>query len=361
MDKGDRSGTREGRRKTATIRDVAGAAGVSLQTVSRVVNNGPNVTDALRERVRAAVDALGYVPNMAARRMGGSKSFLIVAFNDREPTLEKWRAGRGSDWVAQMLLGAMPRCERDGYHLMIELLDSHSARLAARVDAIVSSLRPDGIILTPPHSQDAAILDRLAAHDVPFARLSPGEGDDRGHRIMMDEAGAATVATRHLLALGHRRIGFITGSAAYAVSAERLHGFERAMAEVGAPIQEGWIQQGEFSFESGLASATALLALPERPTAVIASSDEQALAMLHSARDARLDVPRDLSLVSFDDTPPVGFSLPPLTAIRQPTAAMAERAVTLLIERHDDDPTGAAPHILPFELIIRGSSAPPHG
>lgn len=361
MGKGDRNGTNETRRKTATIRDVAEAAGVSLQSVSRVVNNGPNVTETLRERVQAAIDALGYVPNMAARRMGGSKSFLLVAFNDREPTLEKWRAGRGSDWVAQMLLGAMPRCERDGYHLLIELLDGHSARLAARVDAIVSSLRPDGVILTPPHSQDAAILDRLAAHDVPFARLSPGEGDDRGYRIQMDEAGAAAVATRHLLALGHRRIGFLTGSAAYAVSGERLAGFKTAMAEVGAPIGEGWVQQGEFSFESGLASADALLALAERPTAVIASSDEQALAMLHRARDRGLDVPRDLSLISFDDTPPIGFSLPPLTAIRQPTAAMAECAAGLLIERQGHDPSGTPPHVLPFELIIRGSSAPPHG
>jgi LacI family transcriptional regulator len=326
-----------------------------------VVNNGPNVTEALRDRVRTAVEALGYVPNMAARRMGGSKSFLLIAFNDREPTLEKWRAGRGSDWVAQMLLGAMPRCERDGYHLLLELLDGHSARLAARVDAIISSLRPDGIILTPPHSQDAAILDRLTAHHVPFARLSGGDGDNRGHRIRMDEAAAAAVATRHLLTLGHRRIGFITGSPEYAVSAERLSGFEKAMSEARAPIREGWVQQGEFSFESGLASADALLALADRPTAVIASSDEQALAVLHRARDGGLDVPRDLSLVSFDDTPPISFSLPPLTAIHQPTAAMAERAASLLIEMQDNDLADAPEHVLPFELIVRGSSAPPNG
>jgi len=347
--------------RSVTIKHVAEEAGVSLQTVSRVINNGPNVTDALRERVRAAVEKLGYVPNMAARRMGGSKSYLLVAFNDREPTLEKWRAGRGSDWVAQMLLGAMPRCERDGYHLLIELLDGHSSGLHARIDAVISSLRPDGFILTPPHSQDVRILDQLESRGVPFARMSPGNSDPRGFRVMMDEEEAAAVATRHLLALGHRRIGFLTGSADYAVSAERLAGFRSAMVAAGAAIDESWIRQGEFSFESGLAAADALLALCRRPSAIIASSDEQALAVLHRARGAGLAVPADLSIISFDDTPPVSFSLPPLTAVRQPTAAMAERAASLLIGERGLSGTGADPHILPFEFVVRGSTARPHG
>lgn len=346
---------------SVTIRHVAQEAGVSLQTVSRVINNGPNVTDALRDRVRAAVDKLGYVPNMAARRMGGSKSYLLVAFNDREPTLEKWRAGRGSDWVAQMLLGAMPRCERDGYHLLIELLDGHSSRLHQRIDAIISSLRPDGVILTPPHSQDASILDLLARRGVPVARMSPGDSDERGFRVVMDEHGAAAVATRHLLDLGHRRIGFLAGSADYAVSAERSGGYRDTMAAAGAPIAPEWIQEGEFSFESGLAAADVLLALPERPSAIIASSDEQALAVLHRARDAGLAIPADLSIISFDDTPPVSFSLPALTAVRQPTAAMAERAAALLIEQRGFDPAGTPRHVLPFEFMIRGSTAPPRG
>lgn len=347
--------------QSVTIKHVAEEAGVSLQSVSRVINNGPNVTDSLRERVEAAIEKLGYVPNMAARRMGGSKSFLLVAFNDREPTLEKWRAGRGSDWVAQMLLGAMPRCERDGYHLLIELLDGHSSRLHARIDAVISSLRPDGVILTPPHSQDVKILDQLERRGVRFARMSPGDNDPRGFRVMMDEKEAAAVATRHLLDLGHRRIGFLTGSADYAVSAERLDGFRSAMAAANAAVDDSWIRQGEFSFESGLSAADALLALDQRPSAIIASSDEQALAVLHRAQDAGLGVPSDLSIISFDDTPPVSFSLPPLTAIRQPTAAMAERAASLLIGELSPSGSDTVPHILPFEFVMRGSTARPHG
>jgi LacI family transcriptional regulator len=347
--------------RSVTIRHVAEEAGVSLQTVSRVINDGPNVTDALRARVRAAIDKLGYVPNLAARRMGGSKSYLLVAFNDREPTLEKWRAGRGSDWVAQMLLGAMPRCERDGYHLLIELLDGHSSGLHGRIDAVISSLRPDGVILTPPHSQDATILDQLEKRGVRFARMSPGDSDPRGFRIQMDEKEAAVVATRHLIDLGHRRIGFLTGSADYAVSAERLDGFRSGMASAGAAIDENWIQQGAFSFESGLASADVLLALDQRPTAIIASSDEQALAVLHRAQLAGLSVPTDLSIISFDDTPPISFSLPPLTAVRQPTAAMAERAASLLIGACASSDPETAPHILPFEFVVRKSTARPHG
>lgn len=346
--------------KSITIRHVAKEAGVSLQTVSRVINDGPNVTDALRTRVREAIDKLGYVPNMAARRMGGSKSYLLIAFNDREPTLEKWRGGRGSDWVAQMLLGAIPACEREGYHLLLELIDGNAADLHQRVDAVISSLRPDGVILTPPHSQDSALIDQLERRNVPYARISPGEGDTRGICIEMDETAAAAAATQHLLGLGHRRIGFLAGSAAYAVSTQRAEGFRAAMGEAGAAIMPEWIQEGEFSFESGVAAADRLLSLTPCPTAIIASSDEQALAVLHRAKAAGIVVPTQLSLISFDDTPPVRYSLPPLTAIRQPTAAMAERAAMMLIAQHGSDDEAASLATLPFELIVRSSTVTAH-
>jgi len=341
--------------KAVTIRHVAAEAGVSLQTVSRVVNNGPNVTEAVRERVTAAIAKLGYVPNMAARRMGGSKSFLIIAFNDRKRTLEAWQAGRGSDWVAQMLLGAIPVCEQAGYHFLLELLDSDANDLSRQISAVISSLSPDGVILTPPFSQDGRILDQLTTLNVPFARIGACD-DERGHRIVMDDREAAAVATRHLLALGHRRIGFIAGSPEYVISAGRLDGYRATMAEAGLTVAEGWVQQSDFGFESGLVAATSLLALDKRPSAAIASSDELALAVLHIASSSGLDVPDHLSLVSFDDTPPVRFSVPPLTAIRQPIAAMSAKAVGLLIEGHGRD-TGYGPvQTLPFEFVIREST-----
>lgn len=347
--------------KNVTIRHVAAEAGVSIQTVSRVMNGGPNVSEAVRERVMAAVAKLDYVPNMAARRMGGTKSWLIVAFNDRARTLENWRSGRGNDWVDQMLLGAMLECEKHGYHLLLELVETDDpSRLEGRIASVLSSLRPDGVILTPPHSHSPEIAELLVRRGVPFVRLGLSE-TPFGLNVGMDDQGAARTAAEHLIGLGHRRIGFIAGSPRYAVSRARMEGFREAMAGAGLPVADALVRQGDFTFESGLGAAETLLGLDQPPTAIIASNDEMALAVLHIAKQNGVAVPERLSLVSFDDSPAVRFSVPPLTAIRQPIAAMAGKAAELLIQPPPGEDRRAREHLLPFELEVRGSTAPPAG
>ncbi|MFN3352298.1 MAG: LacI family DNA-binding transcriptional regulator, partial [Brevundimonas sp.] len=260
-------------RRAVTIKHVAEEAGVSLQTVSRVINNGPNVRPAVAERVRAAVAKLGYVPSLAARRMGGSRSFLLMALNDRDRTIEAWTSGQGTDWVDQMLMGGMLRCAESGYHMIFELIDTHSAHVEREVQAAISALRPDGLILTPPHSDNPQITRLLVRLGLPFARLcseTPGDG----FAISMNEALAAQVATEHLLDLGHRRIGFITGSDEYAVSAVRGEGWRRAHAERGLPLDPALEADGDFTFESGERATAALLSLADPPTAILASNDQ---------------------------------------------------------------------------------------
>jgi len=158
-------------RKTVTIRDVAEDAGVSLQTVSRVVNGGPNVRPQLRDKVQAAIDRLGYVPSLAAQRMSGSRSYIILAINDRERTLADWRERRGTDWVDQMLLGGILTCSKHGYRMMVELVDTHSDHVERELGAALSALQPDGVILTPPHSENRLITELLAERRIPFARI----------------------------------------------------------------------------------------------------------------------------------------------------------------------------------------------
>ncbi|WP_106638976.1 LacI family DNA-binding transcriptional regulator [Allosphingosinicella vermicomposti] len=343
------------KRQAVTIKHVAAEAGVSLQTVSRVINNGPNVTPAVKERVKAAIEKLKYVPSLAARGLSGSRSYLILALNDKEPTVEGWREGRGNDWIDQMLLGGMLRSADFGYRMLFELVDSHSGKMIEQIEAALLSLRPDGVILTPPHTENQAISDLLSRYGVPFARLGSRGGED-GFSIAMDDAAAASAAVDHLHGLGHRRIGFITGSPEYRASEDRLAGFRDTMHKHQC-LDEGLIEPGDFSYQAGAEATRRLLALDNPPTAIIASSGEMALAVLGVAREQRIAVPDALSIVSFDDTPTMRLTLPPLTAIRQPIAPMAATAAELLITVKNGEAQERS-HILPFELIVRQSTAP---
>ena len=343
--------------RSITIEHVAEMAGVSRQTVSRVINNSPNVKPAVKERIQQAIDALGYVPNIAARRMGGAKSFLIVAINDRHRTIENWRAGHGNDWVDQMLYGGMTAAEKHGYHMLFELVDTDPDAAIVELDKIIASLRPDGIILTPPHSQNEALVELLARRKIGCARINVPDSFP-GITVRMDERAAAREVTDHLLSLGHRRIAYLSGGREYAVCLDRLSGYKDAMAAAGAAAHPDWIREGGFLFDPASAQTDALLAMAERPTAIIADNDEMAFATLHAIDRAGLQVPHDVSIISFEDTPGVRFSVPPLTAIRQPTAEIIGAAVEKLIARANGDEVDGV-LTLPHMLRIRGTTCAP--
>ncbi len=331
---------------------------MSLQTVSRVINNEPNVRPHMQERVHAAVAKLGYVPSLAARRLGGSRSYVILALNDRDRTIEAWQLGQGTDYIDQMLHGGMLTCTEQGYRMIFELIDTHSAHVERAVSAALSALRPDGVILTPPHSDSAAITELLTTRGVPFARI----GSDRpgpGFAVTMDDGKAARQATGRLIELGHRRVGFITGSPEYRLSAQRLEGYRTALDSHGL-ADPALIAEGDFTYASGSRGAQYLLSLEEPATAIIASSEQMALATLHVANKRGIDVPARLSIISFDNTPVTRFSVPPLTAVAQPIAPMASTAASLLIEAASARAKERTDwlHILPFELIERGSTGP---
>ncbi len=347
---------RSSRKKSITIKDVASVAGVSYQTVSRVINDSPNVKTAVREKVRSAIDELGYVPNIAARRMGGNRSYLILAINDRARTLDNWAVGRGNDWVDQMLYGGMMESEDHGYRLVFELVDTEQPAASKQLATAISSLRPDGVILTPPHSENQDLADLLDANGTPYARMgSIGKTD--GVNVIMDDEAAAFAATQHLLKMNHRKVAFISGSPDYLASSCRLDGYRAAMKQANAEIHPAWEQPGDFSFVSGAKAANTLFTMDDRPTAVIASNDEMAFAVLHEAAKRDISVPDQLSIISFDDTPGVRFSVPPLTAIRQPIAAMAKTAAKELIQNGANAQTGKE-ITLPFQLIVRQTTGP---
>ena len=344
------------RRQAVTIKHVAADAGVSLQTVSRVINNEPNVRPVMKERVQASIDRLGYVPSIAAQRMSGSKSYLILAINDRDRTIADWRLRQGTDWVDQMLLGGMLKCAEHGYRMIFELVDTHNDHVERELGATIAALQPDGVILTPPHSDNPLITAFLAKRKIPFARIgsiAPGPGI----AMTMDDEGSARRATEHLIALGHRHIGFVAGSDEYDLSNWRIDGWREAMDAVGL-AQDGLCVRGDFSYESGVIAANSLLDLERPPTAIIASNDQMTLAALDTANQRGLTVPNDLSLISFDNTPVVRFTDPKLTAIDQPIAATFSKAVELLIT-NGENLVQHQPVVTEGSLVERSSTAPP--
>nr|WP_137677656.1 LacI family DNA-binding transcriptional regulator [Parerythrobacter lutipelagi] len=342
------------RRQAVTIKHVAADAGVSLQTVSRVINDGPNVRPAMRERVQASIEKLGYVPSIAAQRMSGAKSYLILALNDRERTIADWRKREGGDWVDQMLLGGMLKCAEYGYRMIIELVDTHNDHVERELGAAIAALQPDGVILTPPHSENPLITKLLAERHIPFARIGT-RASGPGIALTMDDQGSARKATQHLLELGHRRIGFIAGPADYSLSGRREKGWRSEMVNAGIDVEDLYAV-GDFGFDSGLRAARKLLQQSSPPTAILASNDQMALGAMQVAREMGLSIPHNLSLISFDNTPVVRFTKPPLTAVDQPIAETASRAVELLI---GNAKAGDEPLVIEGSLVMRESTAPP--
>ena len=252
----------------------------------------------------------------------------------------------------------MLTCAEHGYRLIVELVDTHSDHIERELMGAVAALQPDGVILTPPHSENALITRLLDHHGISFARIGSLK-DGSGFALTMDDERAARLATEHLAGLGHRRIGFIAGSTEYELSGWRVAGWQAAMAALGLSV-EGLLAQGDFSYESGRRAAATLLSSEDPPTAIIGSNDQMTLATLEVARERGLDIPADLSLVSFDDTPIVRFAHPPLTAIVQPIAEVTARAVELIIAQKAGRPTPGEPIVVPASLVARGSTAPVH-
>ncbi|MFG6464689.1 LacI family DNA-binding transcriptional regulator [Roseateles sp. DXS20W] len=308
--------------RPATVSDVARLAGVSTMTVSRVVNGEPSVRPDSRARVQAAVAALNYVPNPAARKLAGARPILIgLLYSDT-------RAG----YLNGFMLGLLSKISLRHVQLNAQFCDAGSDG----VD-VVSALMAqgvDGLILPPPFCESRPLLDLVARCGTPTVTVSAGQPSSHAHGVSIDDYRAAYEMTRHLLALGHQRLGFIMGDPGHCSSERRLAGFEAAVAEAGLdPAQDVQRAQGRFTYQSGLDAAERLLAGARRPSAVFASNDDMAAATVAVAQRLGLYVPSDLTVVGFDDAPLATTIWPELTTVRQPIGDMAGAAVDTLV-RH---------------------------
>ena len=328
-----------------TITDVAKQAGVSMKTVSRVLNNEPNVAKVTRERVMRAASELNYTPNLAARGLASSRSYLIALLYDNP----------SPSYLSNLQHGAVEACRRNGYHLVLEPIPIEDVE-GPGLEARLRRLSVDGIIITPPLSDADHLLKVLSTLGLRYSVVSP-EDIGEAPTVFMDDSEAAFMMGQHLIELGHTDIGFVKGPDSHSSSVQRLAGFTSAMKKAGLSVRDDWMFSGDFTVQSGVEAARKLLSDPkDRPTAIFASNDDMAAGVMTYAARLGVSIPDDLSVCGFDDTPIAEIVWPKLTTIAQPIHEMGKQAVKMLIDRSGKDRSRYK--MLEFELVKRDSTGP---
>lgn len=332
--------------KNVTIHDVAAAAGTSYGTVSRVINDAPYVKPETRERVREAMERLGYVVDRRARSLAGGRGQVLAVL---VPDL-------GTGYIGEIIRGIDAEVEVAQYDLLLYTTHRQAAKETSYVANIARGMA-DGLILVLP-SDLQAIVAHLRELEFPFTLVDYQGVEEQVPAVCATNWQGAYNAAEYLIALGHRRIGFITGDMEMAAARNRLAGFEAALRTHHLPSEPALIRNGEFHYPEGYAAALALLALPNPPTAIFASNDDMALAALDALRGQGVRVPDEMSVIGFDGIPQAALVHPPLTTVSQPLAKMGRVATQMLLDRLNDPDKPARRIELPTELIVRGSCQP---
>lgn len=335
--------------KRATINDVAREAQVSKKTVSRVINQSPFVRQDTRDRVNAVIKALDFVPDPQARGLAFRRSFLVgLIYDQPSPT-----------YVVNMQQGVLDALRGSGLELVVHPCNRDSETLLEDIRSFVERQRLFGVIMPPSVSEDDRVIALLRDLNCPYVRIASVSLDEPGAMVVTNDWIGAAEAAGHLADLGHRRIALVRGLASFRSSSVRGKGFLDALAERGIPMDPAYDIQGGYTFESGVEAGHALLSLPEPPTAIFTLNDDMALGVMQAARDRGLELPRDLSVVGYDDLPMAARVWPNLTSVRLPIRDMGRMAAEkLLAPMRGVDPAKLdQPEVRPA-LVIRRSAIP---
>lgn len=331
--------------RRSTIREVASRAGVSYQTVSRVINNSPDVAEATREHVLRVIAELDYHPNAQAVSLSRNRTDIVGIIVDTVT----------STFFAQTIDGVAQALRRRGRFMLLATVEDASQFDV--IDTLQHSRRIDGLVIVLPLANSLSLC-RLTPSRVPTVYIDL-QYDMDVYGITVDNYKGAYAATRHLLELGHRRIGMIAGRRDIPVGQLRLDGYRSALRDYGISFDPNLVVPGDFRFASGMEGAERLLALDPRPTAIFASNDLMAIGVFHVATRQGLRIPDDLSIIGFDDTPEAALACPPLTTMRQPLRTMGEMAADLICRLLDDETVDQKRFIIETELIVRSSTGRP--
>jgi LacI family transcriptional regulator len=349
--RGDYKDKRNLKRRAPTIKDVAAHAGVSPMTVSRVVNGEGYVRQETREVVEAAITTLKYSPNLAARSLAADEPVRVGMLH----------SDLSAAFLSELLVGSLKQASLSHVQLIIKQCEANRQEGDVVFELLEAGI--DGIILPPPLCESKRVhtaIIKSGALAVAIASATPRPGL---LSVRIDDHAAAIAMTRHILSLGHTRIGFITGNLDQSASAVRLDGYKAALAEAHIPIDPTLIQQGLFTYRSGLKAAEQLLGMAKPPTAIFASNDDMGAATVAVAHRRHLEVPKDLTVCGFDDTELSRSIWPELTTIRQPIADMSRLAMLLLLKkikaRREGRENDTKNIVVDFGLVRRNSDCPP--
>jgi LacI family transcriptional regulator len=333
--------------KRVTIRHIAEEAQVSRMTVLRVLHNKPDVSDETRQRIIEVMEMLGYVPKSTPHVQPRASKILGLLIPDIA-TL----------YMGEILRGVSRAAEQLNYGLMLytQGTTDHAERTSYYL-AVFDNTLVDGVLLVVPYDYEVIVND-LKEHNLPYVIIDHHNDTGNEPAVTATNRKGALDAMRHLLALGHRRIGFITGRMDLICSRDRLQGYRDGLAEVGLPFDPELVREGDFSQPTGFRQGQALLELKERSTAILASNDVMAFGVMDAAKAQGLNVGPDISIIGFDDIFQASQVYPPLTTVRQPLNSMGEAAIDLLTTLIEGRPVLAMRRELPTELIIRASTGP---
>jgi LacI family transcriptional regulator len=313
----------------ATINDVAKLSGVSIKTVSRVMNNEPSVRQLTREKVQSAVKELNYQPNLAARNLAGTKSFTIAYVYDNP----------NAYYIIDMQEGILSACRQQGFELLINPCDSQQENITEDIIDTIKHARVAGVVLTPPFSERPEFVKRITELDIKVVRIMSGDvaPDDLSPCVMVNDRDAAQTITQHLIDLGHKKIAFIAGGAEHMSTIERYKGYRRALKANEIEFNKSLVIEGEYSFESGVEGAKFLMAKDviqdNLPTAIFSCNDEIAAGALFAARLMNIKIPEQLSIAGFENSPFSRQTWPKLTTANQPNKQIAQDAASILINQ----------------------------
>lgn len=335
--------------KVATINDIARLSGVSKKTVSRIINRSPLVRQDTRDKVEALMREVGYVPDPLARGLAFRRSFLIGMVYDN-PTAQ---------YIVNMQYGALDALRDSGFELVVHPCESRSAGYIEGVRRFVQQQRLHGVILVPRASEDQELADMLEQIGCRYVRIAAVSLDASARMVVTHDREGAAEAADYLHGLGHRDIALITGPRAYRSAIERTAGFIDALGRHGLALPQARILEAGYTFESGVAAAEKLLAGKRRPSAIFCGNDEMAAGVYKVALRSGIGIPRQLSVIGFDDSPLASRLWPALSSVRLPIRDMGRIAATMLLQADSAAPALVAASSVHPHLIIRDSCQPP--
>ncbi len=333
--------------RNSTISDVATLAGVSIKTVSRVLNREPKVRPATREKVEAAMQELRYRPNSPGRMLASRRSYILgLVYN------------ANSSYITSIQNGALDACRKEHYDLLIHPCHYRDPAITDEIADLVTSTKVDGLLLTPPVSDLPRVRELMRKYQVPHVSISRGSAGTDQWTIGTNDREVSAALTAHLSQQGHRRIAFVKSHPDHEAMANRFRGFRDAMSLARLDVEAALVVQGENTFDSGLRAGERLLNCALPPTAVFCANDHMAAGVMAIAHERGLKIPRDLSVAGFDDIPLASQIWPTLTTVRQPLREMAGFATQLLIQRLRGRSGENLARIVESTMVLRASTGP---